>query len=112
MRHSALQLIGRRLHVFYSNVHDTPEHIVESTIDLQPDWMCWQSSPPLTVLKPALDYEGASLPIEPSERGWAPEPVHQLRDPAIYQQDGRTYLLYSVAGERGIAIAQIERTDK
>jgi hypothetical protein len=34
-------------------------------------------------------------------------PVRQLRDPAIYQEDGRTYLLYSVAGEHGIAIAEL-----
>jgi hypothetical protein len=31
----------------------------------------------------------------------------QLRDPAIFRESGRTYLLYSVAGERGIAIAEM-----
>jgi hypothetical protein len=32
----------------------------------------------------------------------------QLRDPAIFEDDdGRTYLLYSVAGESGIAIAEL-----
>ena len=30
-----------------------------------------------------------------------------LRDPAIFSEDDRTYLLYSVAGESGIAIAEI-----
>jgi hypothetical protein len=33
--------------------------------------------------------------------------VNQLRDPAIFEEDGRTYLLYAVAGESGIAIAEI-----
>jgi hypothetical protein len=33
--------------------------------------------------------------------------VRQLRDPGIYQEGNRTYLLYSVAGEQGIAIAEI-----
>ena len=34
-------------------------------------------------------------------------PVNQLRDPAIYEEDGRVYLLYTVAGERGIALAEV-----
>ena len=34
-------------------------------------------------------------------------PVNQLRDPAIFEEDGRVYLLYSVAGERGIGLAEV-----
>jgi hypothetical protein len=30
-----------------------------------------------------------------------------LRDPAIYEENGRTFLLYAVAGESGIAIAEV-----
>ena len=33
--------------------------------------------------------------------------VNQLRDPAIYVEDERIYLLYAVAGESGIAIARV-----
>jgi hypothetical protein len=35
--------------------------------------------------------------------------VRQLRDPAIFEEDGRRYLLYSVAGEQGIAIGEFRR---
>jgi len=35
-------------------------------------------------------------------------PVRQLRDPGIYRENGKTYLLYSVAGENGIAIAELK----
>jgi hypothetical protein len=35
------------------------------------------------------------------------EPVCQLRDPAIFREGDRTYLLYTVAGERGIAMAEL-----
>jgi len=35
-------------------------------------------------------------------------PVNQLRDPTIYQENEETFLLYSVAGEGGIAIAKVE----
>ena len=37
--------------------------------------------------------------------------VNQLRDPAIYVEDGRTYLFYAVAGESGIAIGEVTFDD-
>ena len=33
--------------------------------------------------------------------------LNQLRDPAIYEEDGRCYLLYAVGGEAGIGIAEL-----
>ncbi|HEY66379.1 MAG TPA: hypothetical protein G4O02_17650 [Caldilineae bacterium] len=107
MRHSAVLVRGDTLYVFYSNVGDSPERILLSTIELTDDWMQWCASDPITVLEPEMEYEGAHLPLEPSVRGWAPQPVHQLRDPTLYQEGDETYLLYSVAGEQGIAIARI-----
>jgi hypothetical protein len=107
MRHAALKLDQDTLSVFYSNAYDCPERILLSQIELKPNWEEWEVSDPVTVLKPETEYEGVDLPLEPSVRGWAPERVRQLRDPAIYRQDDETYLLYSVAGEHGIAIAKI-----
>jgi len=107
MRHAAVKLDGNVLRIFYSNVHDCPEHILTSTVELTPDWVSWTASEPVSVLAPEMDYEGADLALEPSSRGWAPKPVRQTRDPGIYREGDRTYLLYSVAGERGIAIAEI-----
>jgi hypothetical protein len=107
MRHSALWLRGHTLHVFYSNAGDCPERILHAAIDLRPDWNAWQTAPPETVLAPELAYEGAGLSLVPSRRGWASEPVRELRDPAIFEEDGRTYLLYSIAGEAGLAGAEV-----
>jgi hypothetical protein len=107
MRHSAVVLHDDTLIVFYSQIGDNPESILMSTIDLTPDWMSWQATNPRVVLEPEMDWEGADLPMLPSERGDTPGPVRQLRDPAIFVDDGRTYLLYSVAGESGIAIAEV-----
>jgi len=67
----------------------------------------WVESPPRTLLLPETGYEGADLPNVPSVAGPAPGRVRQLRDPAIYAECGRTYLLYAVAGESGIAIAEL-----
>ena len=107
MRHTALKLDGDVLSVFYSNAYDCPERILFSTMELSPNWMEWKASAPRTLLEPETDYEGANLPLEPSKRGWVPERVRQLRDPAIFRENGNTYLLYSVAGEHGIAIARL-----
>ena len=108
MRHSALRLRGDTLQVFYSDVGDCPERILLATIDMRGDWRGWRASAPTIVLEPERDYEGGDIAPAPSVRGPANEPVCQLRDPAIYEEDGRTYLLYSVAGERGIALAEVE----
>jgi hypothetical protein len=107
MRHSAVLLRDGKLLVFYSMVGDNPERILMSEIDLLPDWMEWTASEPVTVLEPEFDWEGANLPLEPSYRGTVMGPVRQLRDPAIFVEDGHTYLLYSIAGESGIAIAEL-----
>ena len=39
--------------------------------------------------------------------GAAKGKVNQLRDPAIFEEDGRIYLIYSVAGENGLAMAEL-----
>lgn len=108
MRHAALLLRGQRLLVFYSHVGDEPERILLSEIALDGDWSGWQQGPSVTVLTPERDYEGAQLSIRASVRGLAPQPVRELRDPALYEEDGVLYLLYSVAGENGIALARVD----
>ena len=86
---------------------DAPESILLSTIDLRSDWMNWKESEEVMVLKPEFDWEGANAPIEPSVRSTAYGQVNQLRDPALYVEDGIVYLLYAVAGESGIALARV-----
>ena len=107
MRHSAVRLDGDTLEVFYSRAGDCPERILLSRIRLGPDWMKWTASEPITVLEPELDYEGTDLSLEASKRGSIHAPARQLRDPCLYEEAGKWYLLYAVAGERGIAIAEL-----
>ena len=108
MRHTALDIEGDTLKVFYTNAADSPERVLLSTIDLGGDWSQWKASEPVLVLEPETEYEGAELPAAPSSRGLVMEKVRQLRDPAIFKEGNDTYLLYSVAGEQGIAIARLE----
>ncbi len=107
IRHSALWVEGDLLHVLYSRVGDAPERILWTTADLRGDWSRWCFSAPVCVLEPEMEWEGCCLPIEPSRSGAVAEPVRQLRDPGVYEEDGERFLLYSVAGEQGIAIARL-----
>jgi hypothetical protein len=107
VRHSALWVEGDTLYLLYTSVGDAPERILLSTVDLSKDWKQWAPSAPTILLEPEMDYEGARRRLMPSVYGASEGPVRQLRDPAVFSEDGRRYLLYSVAGERGIAIAEL-----
>ena len=108
MRHSGLLKRGTTLYVFWTQVGHVPERILMSTIELSGDWRTWRESPPIEVLRPERDWEGADAPLVPSVRSVAYGHVNQLRDPAIFEEDGRVFLLYAVAGESGIAIAEVQ----
>jgi len=106
-RHVAIHRAGGALWVYYSNIGDAPERILRCRVDLGPDWKQWRASAPEEVLRPETPYEGADLPVKASSAGAARGRENALRDPAIFTEEGRTYLLYSVAGERGIGIAEL-----
>jgi len=107
MRHSAVAVDGDTAFVYYTRIGDRPERILLATMDLRPPWTDWRPSEAVTVLAPEEAWEGADLPLEPSREGIVRGPVRQLRDPAIFRDGGRTWLLYSVAGESGISMAEI-----
>jgi len=107
-RHCAVHVAADTLHVFLSTKGDAPEHIQHATVDLARDEAEWSLGPRSSLLLPERNYEGGDLVVGPSSGGPAPGRVRQLRDPCVYIEDGLTYLLYSVAGESGIAAARIE----
>ena len=107
MRHSAVLVRDGKLFIFWTRVGDAPETILLSTIELTDDWNDWQESPEVEVLRAEFDWEGADAPVEPSVRSTAYGHVNQLRDPALFVDDGVVYLLYAVAGESGIALARV-----
>lgn len=107
IRHSAVLVRGDILYLFYSRKSDAPERLMMAEVPLRGDWKQWRAGQPIEVLRPELPYEGAAFPNAPSKKGGAIK-VQQLRDPYVYEEDGELYLLYSVAGEMGIAIAHLE----
>ena len=112
MRHAALLVRGQTLYVFWTQVGDAPERVLVSTIDLEADWPGWQATAGVEVLRPALAWEGADAPLEPSVRSTAYGLVNQLRDPAVYEEDGEVYLLYAYGGESGIGLAKVVFIDE
>lgn len=108
-RHSAVWVEGDTLWVFWTRVGDIPECIYVSKVDLSAPWTDWRASSPEELMRPEQAWEGADLPLLRSWRSAVAHPVRQLRDPAIYVEGDRHWLLYAVQGESGIAIAALDR---
>lgn len=107
MRHSALLVRGNTLYIFWTQAGHAPERVFVSTIEMEGDWSTWQESEPTEILRPDRHWEGSDLEVGPSRRGYIDVRANQLRDPAIYEEGDDVFLLYSVAGESGIAVAQL-----
>ncbi|MHA1683477.1 MAG: hypothetical protein ACTSUE_21235 [Promethearchaeota archaeon] len=106
-RHCALLKRDNILHVFFTRAFELQESILHATMELEGDWKGWALGKPTTVLRPEREWEGANLPLKKSKYGGSGA-ANSLRDPCIYEEGDRVYLLYSVKGEKGIAIARIE----
>jgi hypothetical protein len=108
VRHVATLLHGGRLYVFFSAIGDAPERIMVTTMDLRGDWKQWKVSDAAEVLTPQTQYECPGLPNVPSEPGEIEGPARQLRDPAVFEENGKTYLFYSFCGEQGLGAAELK----
>jgi hypothetical protein len=107
VRHVAVAQRAATLVVFFTAIGDNPERVIAASIDRTGDWSGWRVSEAVDVLRPEAPYECPNLPSAPSVGGDVKEPVRQLRDPAIFEEDGRTFLFYSFCGEQGIAGAEL-----
>ena len=107
IRHHALLRHRQQWYLFWTRVGDIPERILVSTLETGADWIEWRLGETVEVHRAQRHWEGADLPAEASRYGAIMQPVNQLRDPAIFEEDGRIYLLYAIAGEQGIAIGEL-----
>ena len=111
MRHAAVRYREDVLDVFWTRVGDAPERILHSRVRIDGEWTQWREEGANAVLEPEHGWEGVELPVEPSARGEVTRLARQLRDPCVYEEDGRTYLLYCGGGESGIGIAEVLGVD-
>ncbi len=107
IRHSAVRVDGDELGVWFTRAGDTPERILFVTVRLHDDWNAWRPSKPVEVMRPAEEFEGASIEPSPSVRGAALEPRRELRDPYVFDDDGCRYLAYAAAGETAIGLTRL-----
>lgn len=107
IRHVALDLQGDRLWVYHTRIGDSPERIERQLIVLGPDPKSWRAGPPQPVLRPEEEWEGSTLPLRPSQAGAVKGRENALRDPGILREGNRLFLAYAVAGEQGIALAEV-----
>ena len=107
IRHSSVIVNGDYLYIFYTCVGDAPESIMVCKIKLSENTDDWDVVDGGLILTPERDYEGANLPIVPSAFGTSFGKVNEVRDPYVFQENGETYLFYSVSGESGIAVSKL-----
>jgi hypothetical protein len=108
VRHVAVLPRGTAVHVFFTAIGDDPERVMMSTLDASAGWTTWRASDAVEILRPEAPYECPNLPAGPSAAGDVKGPVRQQRDPAVFEDGGRTFLFYSICGEQGIAGAELE----
>lgn len=110
IRHFAFLNYQNAWFVFWTRVGDTPERILCSKLLTNENWQNWQLGPATEIHRPKKIWEGSEQPLTPSKYGSSMQPVNQLRDPAIYVEKDKIYLLYAIAGEQGIAIGELSPT--
>ena len=97
-----------RLHLTGSRIGDAPERLIHCEAVPAEDWTGWRFGPVRELLRPAMGWEGGDLPAAASEMGTVMGRVNQLRDPALFSDDGQVYLAYCGGGENGIGIARVD----
>jgi hypothetical protein len=107
VRHVTLLEEKGLLHIIFSAIGDAPESILYTTMSMKGDWDSWRIGPVSKVLVPETKYECPDLPLEKSEVGEIDRPARQLRDPALFRDEGTLYLFYTFCGEQGIAGAEV-----
>jgi len=132
MRHAAVLLCDDTLYVFFSRLWDSPERLLYTKLRLSSsilsnvtsvgemqnaggygsnkEWRSWKEEEEIELLKPETAWEGVDLPVEAGTPGGVFSEVHALRDPCVFfdPRSNQLFLLYTVKGEKGIAIAQLE----
>ena len=79
---------GGRLHLTFSRIGDAPERCLHCEVVPADDWADWRFGPVSDLLRPAPGWEGGDLPIRLSIMGTAWDRLHELRDPAMFTDNG------------------------
>lgn len=111
VRHLGLYLTGDMLHILFTVKGHAPERIFQTSVDLGTEnWFdLAPATAPAEVLRAERDWEGASVPPVPSRKGAEDQLANALRDPFVFNDDGKLYLFYAGGGEQGIGVARLTK---
>ncbi len=109
IRHHALLQQDDQWFVLWTRVGDSPERILLSMLHTPDDWQQWGFAETIEIHRAQKTWEGADITPRASQYGAIMERANELRDPAIFVEDGKIYLLYSIAGEQGIGIGELRK---
>lgn len=104
-RHTCVTTTNKKVFICYSTVGDCPEHICMCELEIDNNFIRTKNN--FSLILPELQYEHSNKKPTKSEYGISRETVCQLRDPFVYVENDIAYILYTISGERGIAIAII-----
>ena len=93
----------------FSRIGDNPERCLHCELVPAEDWADWRFGPMSELLRPAAGWEGGDLPMRPSIMGTAMDRLHELRDPALFNDNGYVYMAYSSGAESRVSIAKVDR---
>jgi hypothetical protein len=111
IRHVGIDIVGDRLLVYFTCVGHRPERILCTSINMKGDPAKWRAKGVQEVLRPEWQWEGVGLGLEFSKGGRSHAWERGLRDPGIFVEDGKRYLVYSAAGEHGFGMALLTYED-
>ena len=103
LRHTGVLVEANNVFIFYSLIGEIQESIYCSVLDLSN----YNLNNTYKIIKPSLEYEGSNILKKKSIEGIELNYVNQVRDPAIFINKSEKYLLYSVSGEKGIALGKL-----
>ena len=107
VRHVAVMVRNNHLHVLFTRIGDAPEHILHCPVPLDGDWQSWRSdTAPTPVMHAELPWEGAAQPVTTSMIG-AVEFSNALRDPCLFEEAGRVWMVYAGGGEHALGLAEV-----
>ena len=108
IRHGHLFAHDGRLHMTFSRIGDGPERLCHCELLPADDWADWRFGPVRELLRPAPGWEGGDQPMQASVMGTAMGRLHELRDPALFSDQGQVYMAYCGGGESGLGIAKVD----
>ena len=108
VRHCGIRVQGAALHIFYTRIGDAPERVMHRSFHLADRLENWRplAGQEADILRPERPWEGAELPVQPSIIG-AVGFARELRDPFVFADDGRTWMIYAGGGEAALGLAEL-----